>query len=410
MISNPTSPSARSFRSGRTYWLDYLRGFITVLVVAHHSTLAYTTFAHFNPQAYNASTHPIVDTARAFGLDVFEDFNDVFFMSLMFLISGIFVLPSLARKGSRIFFRDRFRRLFIPLMITITFIMPLGYLASWNVAHHNWNLHAFLVDYITVEHWPAGPPWFIGILFIFNAFIAGFYLRWRVTLNRWAGYLAEHSSRPLGLFLRAYLLTLILFLPLVLIFGSSAWIGFGPFAFQLCRILLYFGYFVVGMLLGAAGTGEGILGERSALMRYSALWVIGCILAYTALGIAGIYVQALENHHHLNEIQSRLLYRPFWCLSCTLSCMAFLSRFHRRFRKTGSSSLTPPPRAWESLSANAYGIYLIHYVFVLWIQYLLLPASLSAVTKFALTFVGALSLSWIITALVRKIPLVGKYL
>ena len=393
-----------SSRTGRTYWLDYLRAFITVLVVAHHSTLAYTTFAHFNPQAYVASTHPIVDDSRAFGLDVFEDFNDVYFMSLMFLISGIFVLPSLARKGSRIFLRDRFRRLFIPLLITVAFIMPFGYLASWNLAHHNWDLHAFLVDYIAVEHWPAGPAWFIGILFVFNGIIGGFYLRWRATLDRWAGSLANHSSRPLALFVRAYILTLILLLPFVLIFGASAWIGFGPFAFQLSRILLYAGYFVVGMLLGAAGTGKGLLAGDSALMRYSSIWLIGCILAYSVLGNAGMHIRDLQDHNHLNDTQAILLYRPFWCLSCTLSCMAFLSRFHRIFRKTAARPV------WESLSANAYGIYLIHYVFVLWIQYLLLPVSLPAVAKFALTFIGALALSWAITALIRKIPLVGKYL
>jgi surface polysaccharide O-acyltransferase-like enzyme len=139
-------------------------------------------------------------------------------------------------------------------------------------------------------------------------------------------------------------------------------------------------------------------------MRHYSIWLIGCILAYFALGIAGGHIQDLENHNHLNEIQAILLYRPFWCLSCTLSCMAFLSRFHRIFRKTAARPV------WESLSANAYGIYLIHYVFVLWIQYLLLPVSLPAIAKFALTFIGALALSWIITTLIRKIPLAGKYL
>jgi peptidoglycan/LPS O-acetylase OafA/YrhL len=86
--------------TNRAIWLDYLRAFITVLVVAHHSSLAYTTFASFNKAAYNASTHPIVDTVRSHGLDIFEDFNGVFFMSLMFLISGIFVLPALASSSS----------------------------------------------------------------------------------------------------------------------------------------------------------------------------------------------------------------------------------------------------------------------------------------------------------------------
>jgi len=94
--------------SSRIPWVDYLRGFITLLVVAHHSSLAYTTFASFNKAAYISSTHPIVDTMRSRGLDYFEDFNDIFFMSLMFLISGVFVMRSLQNKGVVHFMRDRF--------------------------------------------------------------------------------------------------------------------------------------------------------------------------------------------------------------------------------------------------------------------------------------------------------------
>jgi glucans biosynthesis protein C len=183
-------------KTDRAIWLDYLRAFITVLVVAHHSSLAYTTFASFNKQAYNASTHPIVDTARAFSLDIFEDFNDVFFMALMFLISGIFVLPAIARKGTRTFVRDRFFRLFIPFVIAVTFLMPLGYLSSWHLAHGNYDLHAFLVDYIKIEHWPAGPPWFIGILFLFNLIVAAGYRRWQPVLNKASTRLASLSDSP----------------------------------------------------------------------------------------------------------------------------------------------------------------------------------------------------------------------
>ncbi|HUB59314.1 MAG TPA: acyltransferase family protein [Puia sp.] len=405
-------PSPPPSRSGRTYWLDYLRGFITVLVVAHHSALAYTTFAHFNPQVYNASTHPIVDNVRSLSMDLFEDFNDVFFMSLMFLISGIFVLPSLARKGPRQFLRDRFRRLFIPFLIAVTFVTPIGYFASWRLAHGNSDIRAFLVDYITVEHWPPGPPWFIGILFIFNLIITRIFIRWRPTLDRWVATIAGVASGsragrpigPLGLLIRAYVLTLILFLPLVLLFGSSAWIGIGPFAIQLSRILLYEGYFVVGVLIGAAGTDKGLLADNSALMRYTPLWVLLCLLAYALLKFAGVYIQGLEDHAGLAEIPARLLYRPIWTLSCVASCLAFLAVFHRIFTRTTS------PRIWESLAANAYGIYLIHWVFVLWLQYLLIPVALPAVPKFFLTLTGSLSLSWVLTALIRRIPLVGKYL
>ena len=86
-------------KQDRNLWVDHLKAAITVLVVAHHSALAYTTFAYFDKTAYINSTHPIVDTKRWLGLDIFVSFNDVFFMSLMFLIGGLFLSKSLLKKG-----------------------------------------------------------------------------------------------------------------------------------------------------------------------------------------------------------------------------------------------------------------------------------------------------------------------
>ena len=37
--------------TGRKIWVDYLRSANTVLVMAHHSSLAYTTFAFFEKKA-----------------------------------------------------------------------------------------------------------------------------------------------------------------------------------------------------------------------------------------------------------------------------------------------------------------------------------------------------------------------
>jgi glucans biosynthesis protein C len=386
----------------RAIWLDYCRAFITVLVVAHHSSLAYTTFASFNKQAYNASTHPIVDTMRSYSLDVFEDFNDVFFMALMFLISGIFVLPALARKGPRTFIRDRFFRLFVPFLIAVTFLMPLGYLSSWHLAHGNYDLRAFLVDFITVEHWPPGPPWFIGILFLFNLIVAAGYRRLRPGFDSAASRLAALADKPMLTWFLWWLLTICLFLPLVLLFGGSAWIGIGPFAIQLSRILLYFGYFVLGMLLGTAGTENGLLAERSNFMQKGPLWTFLCVLAYTALMLVGLPIGALADSGRITEIQARLLYRPVWALSCAASSIAFLAIFRRRTHRAR--------KTWDSLAANAYGIYLIHYIFVLWCQFLLLPLALPALVKFALTFTVALLLSWLLTAQARRIGIIRKWL
>jgi surface polysaccharide O-acyltransferase-like enzyme len=63
--------------------------------------------------------------------------------------------------------------------------------------------------------------------------------------------------------------------------------------------------------------------------------------------------------------------------------------------------------ALDSLSRNAYGIYLVHFGFVLWTQYLLLPAALPAAVKAATVLTVALVASWMTTAALRRIPGVG---
>ena len=51
-------------------------------------------------------------------------------------------------------------------------------------------------------------------------------------------------------------------------------------------------------------------------------------------------------------------------------------------------------RVLDSLSGHAYGIYLVHYVFVLWLQYSLVGLTLNAVPKMLIVFATALVLSW----------------
>ena len=62
-------------------------------------------------------------------------------------------------------------------------------------------------------------------------------------------------------------------------------------------------------------------------------------------------------------------------------------------------------RALDSLSCNAYGMYLIHYVFVVWLQYALLRAPLGAVAKATIVFGVALALSWATSSALLHLPL-----
>ena len=63
---------------------------------------------------------------------------------------------------------------------------------------------------------------------------------------------------------------------------------------------------------------------------------------------------------------------------------------------------------FDSLSTNSYAIYLVHYAFVSWLQHALLPASLPALAKAVFVFGGALALSWLTAATIRRIPAVAR--
>ena len=65
-------------------------------------------------------------------------------------------------------------------------------------------------------------------------------------------------------------------------------------------------------------------------------------------------------------------------------------------------------RIFDSLSENAYGIYIVHYVFVTWLQYLLLGSPVAPGVKGLVVFACTLICSWGTAAAIRRISAVAK--
>ena len=76
-------------------------------------------------------------------------------------------------------------------------------------------------------------------------------------------------------------------------------------------------------------------------------------------------------------------------------------RFFSRFAEAGW-------RLLDALRPSAYGVYLLHYIFIIWLQYAVYDYSIPAVVKFAIVFAGTLSMSWGLTVMLRKIPVVAR--
>ena len=93
---------------------------------------------------------------------------------------------------------------------------------------------------------------------------------------------------------------------------------------------------------------------------------------------------------------------PFWwqssygviyAIACTLICLAVLALF-LRFAQ-GEKNMFDP------LRDDAYGIYVVHYIPCLWLQYALLDAPLPAIAKALIVFTGTVAMSWGVTAALR---------
>ena len=118
--------------TSHNYAVGYLKTAIVALVVAHHAVLAYHPSAPpppisllTEPRTWQA--FPIIDSHRAVWAAVFATFNDIFFMALMFFLSGLFVWNSLTRKGASRYLRDRLLRLGLPFIPAAIVLAPLAY-------------------------------------------------------------------------------------------------------------------------------------------------------------------------------------------------------------------------------------------------------------------------------------------
>jgi hypothetical protein len=397
------SESGRTSRARHNVALDYLRTFAVILVLAHHTSVAYfpkvplrSTSLLVQPRFWKA--FPILDSHRWTGFAIFVVFNDMFFMSLLFFLSGLFVWGSLERKGTRTFMRDRMLRLALPFIFAVAIVAPLAYYPAYAIRNADPSLAGFLRQWLSLGEWPTGPAWFIWVLLVFDCIAAVLFVK-SPRFGEQLGKLSSNANRhPARFFLLLLGMSALVYVPIVIPLGADSWTTIGPFQFQNSRILHYALYFFMGVGVGAYGVERGLLAPDGMLARHWLRWTIAMPLAFIPVMAWLVGLPWLARN--VPPIVFGLIGGPLLPLSCAASCFGFLALFVRfANRRT---------RALDSLSDNEYGMYLIHYAFVSWLGYAMLTAPLPAVAKFALVFAGVVALSWSTSAVLRRIPGVAR--
>ncbi|WP_291863042.1 acyltransferase [Bradyrhizobium sp.] len=372
--------------------LDRARTLVILLVLLHHSVVNYTYFGNG-------------DRMRWLGFDLVVLFNDSFFMAFMFFISGLFVRDSLARKGSAVFVRDRAWRLGVPFLLSVFVLVPIAYYPTFLRYHlpgtTDFNFLHFWWRTLTVGPWPSGPAWFLWVLLALDVVAAAVWLAVPRGIATLGQIVLAVRHRPVAAFVAFLMFSIAVYLPMRLIFGDGSWLEPGgyPLPIQTSRILLYAGYFFAGIGVGAAGLRAGLLAEDGELAKRWPLWLGWALLFYAA-----ILVLVYAKYNLIDLGMPPLIWRTSYGLAFAMfsAAMVFaVTAALLRFAKSGWGLL-------DMLRPSAYGIYLLHYIFIIWLQYAVYDYSWPAFAKFAIVFVGTLSMSWALTVALRRIPVVAR--
>jgi surface polysaccharide O-acyltransferase-like enzyme len=393
MLRDTDGGTHTATEAARIVAFDRARTFITLLVVIHHSVVNFTYFGNG-------------DRMRWLGFDLVVLFNDSFFMAFMFLISGLFVHESLTRRGAAEYLRRRAWRLGVPLLISIFVLIPIAYYASFLRYHlpgtTDFNFFHFWWHSITIGPWPSGQSWFLWVLLALDIIAAAIWSMAPKILTALGRLIGTLRDRPMTAFVAFLILSIVSYLPMHLAFGDGAWFepGHYPFPIQTSRILLYPAYFFTGVGIGAVSLRAGILAENGEIAKRWPFW-----LAFAVLFYGTILLLVYAHHNWIANFASPALW---WKVAYGLAFASYSAAMAFTVPATSLRLAHSILKLLDAMQPSAYGIYLLHYMFIIWLQYIVYDPPWPAFVKFAIVFTGTLGGSWVLTVLLRKIPVVAR--
>jgi hypothetical protein len=363
--------------------LDRARTFLTLVVLLHHAVIPYTHFGHTDPKSW-------------IGFDCVVLATDSFFMAMFFFLSGLFAWPGIARKGPLNYLSDRLVRLGLPFVICAFTIIPIAYYAISLRQHPEVDFTSYWWKTITVGPWPSGPIWFLWVLLAFDTVACLLYRLSSTLLDPINRLSLRGRRRPAEFFAVMLAVTAALYIPGRIQFGAGSWFEFGPFSVQHGRVLLYATYFFFGAGIGVQLLDRGLLAADGRMAKVTWDWMMLALVPYCAMWVL-IYIK--------REILGNPVLLPHWYegiygfffAAFSVAVMFLILAYFLRFNYSGWSILDP-------MQPAAYGMFLVHYPIVLWLQYGMFDFDIPAIAKALVAFVLTVVLSWAATAALRKIP------
>lgn len=356
---------------------------MTVLVIFHHAAVTYGAPGEWY---YSEKGDSLLVGLL---LTVFVATNQAFFMGFFFFLSSFFIPASYEKKGSIKFLLDRLKRLGVPL---IFYTLILGPATIYIAIRYGKDMQlSFLDYYFHKEEWiDFGVLWFTAALLVFT------FVYW--ISQKWS---EENSSsfkqKPFPenriIFLFALVLGLITFS--VRIFFTIGW-TLKPLGFQFAHFTQYIALFILGIVAYRNNWLQSITYEKGVFWRRVATLLL-------VVGFPGMYALKILTNSPLEAFQGGMtihsLFNSLWEQLMGISIiLAFLGI--ARVKSTKQRALG------KEMSRSAYAAYIIHPLILVSISVLLRDVEINLLLKFLIAGCSAVVITFIISCLVVRVPLV----
>jgi glucan biosynthesis protein C len=364
---------------GRLVFVDVLRVAVIVGVIAHHAGQAYGP---------TSNEWAVTDTAFSKWFDPFFLVNAAFGMGLMMLLAGYFVPQAYDRKGAGQFFKERWLRIGVPMVVFMLVVqLPVVYLLQ--------DPRLSAGEFVR-SLWDSGwrdayaHLWFLGHLLIYSAA----YVAWRKVSERhtdvpqrtWA--LPTHGA-IIGFVAALAFVTWVIRVP----FPIDEWIPlFFVVAAEPAHLPQYVALFALGIV---AYRGDWL---RRLPTRMGMIWLgIGLLASAGVFAARALPPETVAKFLAFGgDNWQSLLYSTWEALICVGMVIGLIVFARIAFRR--------PNRLITVMLAGTYAAYILHIGIVIGLQLGIEGFDLPVFVKFGLVAAFGVLLSFGIGHLSRRVP------
>jgi surface polysaccharide O-acyltransferase-like enzyme len=354
--------------------LDTLKAATTLLVIFHHTAITYGGAGDWFYREIPQGRTPSSDL-----LSLFNTYNQAWFMGLFFLIAGYFTPAAFARRGVAGYLKERALRLGVPLL---AFGFGLGPLTVALAATARGKDFLATLFYLWRHgRFIPGPLWFAEALLIFAVGYA-----WLPKPRACAGFPSNRVLLAAALAVGLVNFAVRLLIPV----GATA-LALQP---------AYFPAYILLFWAGCAASSWPTLDAATPAQRR--LWgrVAGvAFLVFPLTAALWRRVTGTDADFSGGWSLPALIYAVFDPLFAWGVVMALLHGFRRL------SALGPVGRA---MARGAYGVYVVHPLFVVGVAIALRDVDAPPLAKFLVTGSLAALASWLLIFVCLKLPGVSR--